>query len=153
MLPRNFRELTSACTPFPTFLGYFLSYAFSVGSNLFNQVIFLKQPLTNIFSICKIKDRLFQKILNLSNEPNSWRTYWCVFIWNFELTLKCILLPNRKNDIVFLKLISQELLCLMFVNWCRFPIFFIIQCDILDNTIFILHLLTFYRIKVHLGHE
>ena len=104
MLPRNFRELTSACTPFPTFLGYFLSYAFSVGSNLFNQVIFLKQPLTNIFSICKINDRLFQKILNLSNEPNSWRTYWCVFIWNFELTLKCILLPNRKNDIVFFEI-------------------------------------------------
>ena len=42
MLPRNFRELTSACTPFPTFLGYFLSHAFSVGSNLFNQVIFSK---------------------------------------------------------------------------------------------------------------
>ena len=104
MLPRNFPELTSACTPFPTFLGYFLSYAFSVGSNLFNQVIFLKQPLTNIFSICKINDRLFQKILNLSNEPNSWRTYWCVFIWNFELTLKCILLPNRKNDIVFFEI-------------------------------------------------
>ena len=139
MLPRNFRELTSACTPFPTFLGYFLSYAFSVGSNLFNQVIFLKQPLTNIFTICKIKDRLFQKILNLSNEQNSWLSY------------KMHIVTQQKKWHSFFEIDLPRVT--LFVNWCRFPIFFLIQCDILDNTIFILHFLTFYRIKVHLGHE